>query len=36
MIGLDLVILAFASTLAILLVGFIAKAYDILRKDFSS
>jgi hypothetical protein len=35
MIGLDLFILTIASTAAITLVGFAAKAYDILRKDFS-
>ena len=35
MIGLDLVVLAFASTLAIVVVGFIAKIFDILRKDLS-
>jgi hypothetical protein len=34
-IGLDLVILACASTLAIVFVGFIAKVFDILRKDLS-
>ena len=35
MIGLDLVVLSLASTLAIVFVGFIAKVFDILRKDLS-
>jgi hypothetical protein len=35
MIGLDLLILAIASTTAITLVGFAAKAYDILRNEYS-
>jgi len=35
MIGLDILILAVASSVAITLVGFAAKAIDILRKDLS-
>jgi hypothetical protein len=35
MIGFDLIILAAASTAAIIIVGFAAKVYDILRKDWS-
>lgn len=35
MIGLDLLILAVASSVAITIVGFAAKAIDILRKDLS-
>jgi hypothetical protein len=34
-IGFDLFILAIASTSAIILVGFAAKAYDIVRKDWN-
>jgi hypothetical protein len=35
-IGFDLFILAIASTSAIVIVGFAAKAYDIVRKDWNS
>ncbi len=35
MIGFDLLILAVAVPAAIILVGFAAKAYDIVRKDWS-
>ena len=35
MIGFDILILAVASAAAITLVGFAAKAYDIVRKDWS-
>ena len=34
MIGFDLLILTLASTAAVTLVGFAAKAYDILRNDW--
>jgi hypothetical protein len=34
-IGFDLFILAIASTSAIVIVGFAAKAYDIVRKDWN-
>jgi hypothetical protein len=35
MIGFDILILAVAVSAAITLVGFTAKAYDIVRKDWS-
>jgi hypothetical protein len=35
MIGFDILILAVALPASIVLVGFAAKAYDILRKDWS-
>ena len=34
-IGFDILILAIASTIAIAIVGFAAKAYDIVRKDWN-
>ena len=34
MIGLDIFILALATTAAVACVGFAAKAYDIVRKDW--
>ena len=35
MVGFDILILAVAISAAVTLVGFAAKAYDILRKDWS-
>jgi hypothetical protein len=35
MVGFDILVLAVATAAAVTLVGFAAKAYDILRKDWS-
>jgi len=35
MVGIDILVLAVATSAAVTLVGFAAKVYDILRKDWS-